>query len=114
MSRSAWSEPIPAGLTADELDGSGEVPPLRLSLERIGEANAHALRARLGGEFTESIPGLLVGETTDPPPPRVTTDQFRLDAPLSPEGRLLAALVRRVDALTAEVRGLRAQMEVAV
>jgi hypothetical protein len=92
---------------------------LRLSLERIGEANADALRTRLGAPglgqppdaWTESVPGLLVSETADPPPAAPLLDQFRLDAPLSAEGRLLAALVRRVDALTAEVRALRAPDE---
>lgn len=58
------------------------------------------------------MPGLLVAETDDPPPLRVMLDRMRLDAPLSAEGRLLVALVRRVDALTAEVRGMRAQMQV--
>lgn len=85
---------------------------LRLSLERIGEANADALRARLSGsQFTESIPGLLVGETTDPPPAEPLLDQFRLDAPLSAEGRLLVVVLRELRALTAEVRGLRARVE---
>jgi hypothetical protein len=87
---------------------------LRLRLERADEANAQALRERLGAgeqqDWTETVPGLLVGETADPPPLRVMLDQFRLGEPLSPEGRLLAALVRRVDVLTAEVRGMRAQM----
>jgi hypothetical protein len=85
---------------------------LRAAIDRASEENADALRERFSAarteQWVESVPGLLVGETTDPPPPRVMTDQYRLDAPLSTEGRLLAALLRDMRALTAEVRGLRA------
>jgi hypothetical protein len=88
--------------------------PLRAAIDRTSEADTAALRERFSAattaDFIETIPGLLVGETADLPPPRVMLDQFRLDAPLSPEGRLLAALVRRVDVLTAEVHGLRASL----
>lgn len=58
-------------------------------------------------DFVESIPGLFVSENASPPPAGPTLDQFRLDTPLSTESRLMVALIRRVDLLTAEVRGLR-------
>lgn len=59
-------------------------------------------------EFVESIPGLLVSENAKPPQSAPMLDQFTLDGPpLSVEARLTIALIRRVDALAAEVRGMR-------
>lgn len=69
-------------------------------------------------DFVESIPGLMVSANAEPPAMPML-DQFTLDGPpLSPESRLLVALIKRMDAqtrliesLTAEVRGLREEQQ---
>ena len=89
---------------------------LRLRLELAGEANAHALRERLGaaeqaGTWTETVPGILVGETSDPPPAPAMLGQFTLDGPPPSFEAQLTALIREVRAIAAELRALREEQQ---